>query len=188
MAATTAPGLRRQLAEAPAAERPEILLDQLERLAAAALGVGGGRSLDRQTPLQDLGLDSLMAIELRNALGRETGEVLPATLLFDHPTLVALGRYLAPRFQAAPEPAAPQPTAPRGTHSPTDPTAGPAAAAAPAGPESAGTAGAADAPLAAQWPEAEPPLDAAALAEMSEEQAIHLLEQRLEAFKAGGAP
>jgi len=48
-------------------------------------------------------------------------------------------------------------------------------------------AGAADAPLA-PWPEAEPPLDAAALAEMSEEQAIHLLEQRLEAFKAGGAP
>jgi acyl transferase domain-containing protein/SAM-dependent methyltransferase/acyl carrier protein/aryl carrier-like protein len=90
--------LRTRLDEAPAAERRSLLQEHLERRAAAVLGVGAGRRIDARLPLQDLGLDSLMAIELRNALGRDLGEVLPATLLFDHPTVTGLADFLAPRL------------------------------------------------------------------------------------------
>ena len=56
-------------------------------------------------------MDSLMAVELRNLLARSLGTALPATLLFDRPTLLALTDYLmgrleldAPSVSAAPQP------------------------------------------------------------------------------------
>ena len=53
-----------------------------------------GRVIDPQQPLSEAGLDSLMAVELRDTIGRAVGRVLPATLLFDYPTLDALAHYL----------------------------------------------------------------------------------------------
>jgi acyl carrier protein len=49
--------------------------------------------LDR--PLRELGLDSMLAIELRNHLGRTLGRTMPATLLFDYPTGRKLIEHLA---------------------------------------------------------------------------------------------
>jgi hypothetical protein len=47
----------------------------------------------------DLGIDSLMAVELRNALSSELGlpRALPATLIFDYPSVEAIAGYLASR-------------------------------------------------------------------------------------------
>jgi hypothetical protein len=48
--------------------------------------------------LQALGLDSLMALELRGRLERSSGLSLPATLALNYPTLGALGNFLAIRL------------------------------------------------------------------------------------------
>jgi hypothetical protein len=46
--------------------------------------------LDPRQPLNELGLDSLMAVELRNAIAGALDRALPATLLFKHPALDGL--------------------------------------------------------------------------------------------------
>ena len=52
--------------------------------------------VDTQMPLSELGLDSLMAVELRNLLGSGLAlkRSLPATLVFDYPTIEAVADYL----------------------------------------------------------------------------------------------
>jgi acyl carrier protein len=79
---------------APSNERRELLLAHLDDRTRHVLDVGGEVMLDRGTPLKEAGLDSLMAVELRNVLTRSLGTSLPATLLFDYPSLDALANYL----------------------------------------------------------------------------------------------
>jgi len=83
-----APGRRLEVVQAAVQEEVGRVLGANERLAG-----------DR--PLQDLGLDSLMAVELRGALARRFAADLPATLAFDHPTIAALAQWLLTRVLAA---------------------------------------------------------------------------------------
>jgi acyl carrier protein len=76
-------------------QRRALVIDQIRRDAARVLGLGDLDLLLNNKPLNELGLDSLMAVDLRNSLGTTLGRNLPATLLFDYPTVNALAGYLS---------------------------------------------------------------------------------------------
>ena len=76
-------------------ERLDLLATHVGVQVIKVLGLDSADAIDRHRPLNELGLDSLMAIELRDALGLAVGRSLPATLLFDYPTVEALTKYLA---------------------------------------------------------------------------------------------
>lgn len=83
--------LPRLLVEAPPARRRAMLDAFLEETLRTVFALPQGRRIDPETPFGEMGLDSLLAVELRNRLGRGLDMRLPATLLFEQPTLAALG-------------------------------------------------------------------------------------------------
>ncbi|WP_394821616.1 SDR family NAD(P)-dependent oxidoreductase [Pendulispora albinea] len=89
-----ASSLHQRLLEMPPSDRERALLDIVRTDIASILGLASAGGLDVHRPLQELGLDSLMAVELRNRLGRRVDATLPTTLAFDYPTLTDLTRYL----------------------------------------------------------------------------------------------
>ncbi|PWI44703.1 hypothetical protein CK485_08115 [Streptomyces sp. ICBB 8177] len=98
-------GLAERLSALDAAAARRTVLDLVRTQAATVLGHGSPDAIDADRPFTELGLDSLASVELRGNLGRETGLTLPATLIFDHPTVEAvtdhLLRELAPRTRSA---------------------------------------------------------------------------------------
>ena len=82
-------------------EEPEIapdrgasLPDAIRAAVARSLGYDSPARLDSQISFVELGVDSLVALELRNQLQALTGLDLPTTLVFDHPTPAALISHL----------------------------------------------------------------------------------------------
>jgi NAD(P)-dependent dehydrogenase (short-subunit alcohol dehydrogenase family)/acyl carrier protein len=75
-------------------QRRSIVQQHVRAHATKVLGLGAAHTIDPRRPLSELGLDSLMAVELRNALGVSLKRSLPATLLFDYPTLETLTDFL----------------------------------------------------------------------------------------------
>ncbi|MFZ0878441.1 MAG: methyltransferase, partial [Candidatus Acidiferrales bacterium] len=78
-------------------ERHELLVEFVREEVMRTLRIDASRPPDRRSRLMDLGLDSLMAVQLRNRLskGLALGEPLPATLMFDYPTIEAIARYVS---------------------------------------------------------------------------------------------
>jgi NADPH:quinone reductase-like Zn-dependent oxidoreductase/SAM-dependent methyltransferase len=89
--------LRRELNAAPPARRAGILSAHVRAQVGRVLGLDASHVLDPRQPLQELGLDSLMAVELRTLLGGglQLERALPATLAFDYPSMDAIASFLA---------------------------------------------------------------------------------------------
>jgi NAD(P)-dependent dehydrogenase (short-subunit alcohol dehydrogenase family)/acyl carrier protein len=86
-------------------EALELLVGVVRRNVAVALAHQSPEAVDIEIPFSELGFDSLSSVELRRKLGEEIGRRLPATLLFDRPTVAAVAEYLAQEL-AADEPSA----------------------------------------------------------------------------------
>jgi acyl carrier protein len=84
-----------------AAECHSVLLQLVCAQVAIVLGGPGGDEVDPDKTFQELGFDSLTAVELRNRLKTTTGLALSPTLIFDYPTPTAVTRHLVENFQGA---------------------------------------------------------------------------------------
>ncbi|MFD0052791.1 type I polyketide synthase [Streptomyces sp. NPDC127168] len=97
-AAASAGGDRGRLADRlvglSAAKQESLLLGVVCAQAAVVLGHSGPENVRVEMAFNEAGFDSLTSVELRNRLREATGLKLPATLVFDHPTPLALARYL----------------------------------------------------------------------------------------------
>ena len=82
------------LVQSPPKARHTILLREVQQAAQKVMGLGGNEPFDPRRPLIDLRLDSLMAVELRNAIGKLVNRTLPATLLFNYPSIGELVDHL----------------------------------------------------------------------------------------------
>jgi acyl carrier protein len=106
-------GLPEEFATASAPRRRQLLARFVREFTLRTLGIDPLKAVDSAMPLSELGLDSLLAVELRNTLGSVLGKSLPVTLLFDYPTIDSLTEYLQGDVLAAelaaPEAAAPPP-------------------------------------------------------------------------------
>ncbi|MGW3818685.1 SDR family NAD(P)-dependent oxidoreductase [Streptomyces sp. NPDC005046] len=96
-----AAGLADRLARLPEADRAARVLALVREEASRALGLRSAESVGPDQPLRELGMDSVTAVELRNRIGTRIGARLPATLLFDHPTVARLSAHLLTTALAA---------------------------------------------------------------------------------------
>jgi epothilone polyketide synthase D len=104
-----------------AAERFARLVPAVESVVADVLRLSGDQAVERDMGFFDMGIDSLMSIQIKDRLQQVLGREFPASLCFDYPTVTTLSRHLLDQlFPASAPQAAPAPA----------PTRAPAAAAA----------------------------------------------------------
>ncbi|ORC14164.1 type I polyketide synthase [Mycobacterium kansasii] len=99
--AVSATGLVSRLRSLGPEQRHRELVDVVCSNAATVLGRSSTADINARLAFQDLGFDSLTAVELRNRLKTATGLALSPTLIFDYPTPAALAEHLDSRLAAA---------------------------------------------------------------------------------------
>ncbi|MFI9382156.1 type I polyketide synthase [Kutzneria sp. NPDC052558] len=88
------PALRRRIAGLAPAEIDRTLVEFVREHTAKVLGHTDLAAVAVDRAFKELGFDSLTSVDLRNAMTAASGLRLPATIVFDNPTPVALAGYL----------------------------------------------------------------------------------------------
>ncbi|HEX7843260.1 MAG TPA: SDR family NAD(P)-dependent oxidoreductase [Kofleriaceae bacterium] len=88
------PGLRNRLEATAPEARAALVVDWLRGEVARVLGRDPPAAVDVEQGFFEMGLDSLMAVELKRRLERATGLTLPRTVAFEYPSVEALARHL----------------------------------------------------------------------------------------------
>lgn len=83
------------LKAAPSNEQRNLLIDFIRQQLAKVLGLNSSDNINPDARLFDLGLDSLMAIELNNRFEIHLGCTLNQSVIFNYPTVETLADYLA---------------------------------------------------------------------------------------------
>nr|WP_277608025.1 type I polyketide synthase [Streptomyces boncukensis] len=96
--------LRRRLADLTESRRHETILDLVRAQLATVLDHTDADTVRTDRGFLELGVDSLIGLELRDRLADLTGLDLPATMVFDHTSPTDLARYL--HGELVPEPVA----------------------------------------------------------------------------------
>jgi acyl transferase domain-containing protein/acyl carrier protein len=95
----TEPDLIARLRRADGEARRALVLDLVSRAAASVMGYDDDTQLPLDTSLIRMGFNSLMAVELRLLLTRKLSIRLPASLLYEHPTINALAELIDGQLQ-----------------------------------------------------------------------------------------
>ncbi|WAJ42948.1 type I polyketide synthase [Mycobacterium sp. Aquia_216] len=108
-AAKSKSALAHRLHGLPEPEQHAVLLDLVRSHIATVLGNTTAEAIDPDKAFQDLGFDSLTAVEMRNRLKTATGLALSPTLIFDYPTPNGLVGYIRSELAGVPQEIAPTP-------------------------------------------------------------------------------
>ncbi|ORW33304.1 polyketide synthase [Mycobacterium paraense] len=102
-AAKSKSALAHRLQGLPEAEQHAVLLDLVRSHIATVLGNTSPEAIDPDKAFQELGFDSLTAVEMRNRLKTATGLALSPTLIFDYPTPNGLAGYMRSELAGVPQ-------------------------------------------------------------------------------------
>ncbi|WP_077089111.1 type I polyketide synthase [Mycobacterium rhizamassiliense] len=102
-AAKSKSALAHRLQGLPEAEQHAVLLDLVRSHIATVLGNISAEAIDPDKAFQELGFDSLTAVEMRNRLKTATGLALSPTLIFDYPTPNGLATYMRTELAGVPQ-------------------------------------------------------------------------------------
>ena len=104
------PDLLLSLEQAPPREQRALLLDFVVETARQIIGMHASDPLEVDKPLMEMGMDSLMSVEMRNRLGKGLGASLPVSLLFNYPSVNEVLGYIEREFIKADATTAPEET------------------------------------------------------------------------------
>ncbi|MDJ0573938.1 MAG: beta-ketoacyl synthase N-terminal-like domain-containing protein [Xenococcaceae cyanobacterium MO_234.B1] len=88
------PKLLQQLKELSAEDRLSFLIASLQKEIALVMGLSSSQIIEPQQGFFQIGMDSLMAVELKNRLETGLGKSISSTAAFNYPNIEALAKYL----------------------------------------------------------------------------------------------
>ena len=93
--------LPKKIYGAPHNMRQDLLFKHIRQRVVEVLKLDVSQPMDFQRGLTDIGMDSLMAVELRNILQNDIKQPIPASVIFEYPTVKEMSEYILSKFFTA---------------------------------------------------------------------------------------